>query len=245
MEPEINEEEYFIPLQDQRVFGAGISKKKITFVAESPSTSILPLKPATKSAASDIYLSIVLGKKDTTRSEDATTTLKPTPPPPTLNQAPRLGQEAHTEQPAICPICNLAISSTSDGPGGPAISRPHEAGLVHQICLQHSHPPSSIDRSRPGLKYLESYGWDPDSRRGLGPQGEGRRDPIKGKVKMDTVGLGVKLKRRSEKMKEVARVEKLDAKKVRRMEAEGRRKGERLREMFYRGEDVERYLGGG
>ena len=79
----------------------------------------------------------------------------------------------------------------------------------------------------------------------MGPQGEGRRDPIKGKVKMDTVGLGVKLKRRSEKMKEVARVEKLDAKKVRRMEAEGRRKGERLREMFYRGEDVERYLGGG
>ena len=37
--------------------------------------------------------------------------------------------------------------------------------------------------------------------------------------------------------------EKLDAKQVRRMEEVGRRKGERLREMFYRSDDVERYLG--
>lgn len=37
----------------------------------------------------------------------------------------------------------------------------------------------------------------------------------------------------------------LNAKEVRRREEEGKRKGERLREMFYQNDDVERYLGGG
>lgn len=37
----------------------------------------------------------------------------------------------------------------------------------------------------------------------------------------------------------------LNAKEVRRREAEGKKKDERLREMFYRNDDVEKYLGGG
>lgn len=38
---------------------------------------------------------------------------------------------------------------------------------------------------------------------------------------------------------------KLDAGTIRKEEERGRRKGERLRELFYRDEDVVRYLGGG
>ncbi len=37
---------------------------------------------------------------------------------------------------------------------------------------------------------------------------------------------------------------KLDAGKVRKMHEHDRKKSERLREMFYRNDDVERYLGG-
>jgi hypothetical protein len=38
---------------------------------------------------------------------------------------------------------------------------------------------------------------------------------------------------------------KLDAGKVRKLQEKDKRKGEKLREMFYRSEDVERYLRGG
>lgn len=41
------------------------------------------------------------------------------------------------------------------------------------------------------------------------------------------------------------KLEKLDAGKVRKMYEKDKRHGERLREMFYRNDDVERYLGGG
>lgn len=38
---------------------------------------------------------------------------------------------------------------------------------------------------------------------------------------------------------------KLDAGKVRKLQEKDKKKAERLREMFYRKDDVERYLGGG
>jgi hypothetical protein len=41
------------------------------------------------------------------------------------------------------------------------------------------------------------------------------------------------------------KVEKLDAGKIRKMGDEDRKRRERLQEMFYRSEDVERYLGSG
>ena len=75
--------------------------------------------------------------------------------------------------------------------------------------------------------------------------------PLKGKVKNDTVGLGVRVKERGRGKKKSGEEERmvvvgrLDAKQTRRMEEGGRRNAERLREMFYRSEDVERYLGGG
>ena len=67
--------------------------------------------------------------------------------------------------------------------------------------------------------------------------------PIKGKEKHDTVGLGVDLGLK-ERKKNLKKVEKLDAGRIRKREEVGRRKAERLNELFYRNGDVERYLGG-
>ena len=111
------------------------------------------------------------------------------------------------------------------------------------VCLTHSYPPSHLDRSRQGLKYLSSYGWDPDSRQGLGITGEGIRAPIKAKFKNDTVGLGVRIKGYKKAPRTTA-VERKDAKQVRRMDMKERRTRERLQEMFYGSDDVEKYLGG-
>lgn len=78
---------------------------------------------------------------------------------------------------------------------------------------------------------------------------------MKGRMKADTVGLGVdveELQRRRQRQKDAGergagrdKVQKLNARQVRKAHGEDRRKGERLREMFYRSEDLQRYLGGG
>jgi hypothetical protein len=41
------------------------------------------------------------------------------------------------------------------------------------------------------------------------------------------------------------KIDKLDAGRVRKLYDKDKKKAERLREMFYRNDDVERYLGGG
>ena len=74
---------------------------------------------------------------------------------------------------------------------------------------------------------------------GLGANGEGIRAPLKGVMKNDTVGLGVKKGQVGEKKV----VRRLDAKGVRRKDDEDRKRGEKLQEMFYGNLDVERYLG--
>lgn len=66
--------------------------------------------------------------------------------------------------------------------------------------------------------------------------------PLKTKAKNDTVGLGVKLREGENKVGK-KEVKKLGAKEVRKMEEEGRKKGERLRDMFYREDEVIKYLG--
>ena len=91
---------------------------------------------------------------------------------------------------------------------------------------------------------MSSYGWDLDGRLGLGAKGEGVRVPIKAKVKNDTVGLGVE--RAISRGQTVAKkVERLDAKGVRRRELEGKKREKRLQQMFYGADDVEKYLGTG
>jgi hypothetical protein len=59
-------------------------------------------------------------------------------------------------------------------------------------------------------------------------------------VKDDKMGLGLVLPEKVMK-KEVR--DKLDAGKVRKLEEKDRRKREKLQELFYRSEDLDRYLG--
>ena len=226
-----HDEEYFVPSEDQRVFGAGIKRKRVTFVPAATAESPLLAPSAVRSDnAAERYLSIVFPSdpkthnNSTRTSEIRTNTAKSTSPIPNIAET-------------FCSICKLPLNSDTET--SPATAKPHESSLVHQLCLAHSHPPSHLDRSRHGLKYLSSYGWDPDSRLGLGAKGEGIKAPLKGVMKNDTVGLGVK----KGQVREKKLVRRLDAKGVKRKDDEDRRRGKRLQEMFYGNADVERYLG--
>lgn len=80
-------------------------------------------------------------------------------------------------------------------------------------------------------------------------QGQGIQFPIKAKPKDDKMGLGLTLPElgngRSAAMAKKVPKEKLDAGKVRKLEEKDRRRRQRLQEMFYRNDDVQRYLGTG
>jgi G-patch domain len=89
---------------------------------------------------------------------------------------------------------------------------------------------------------LSTYGWDPDSRQGLGAKGEGIRVPIKGKIKNDTSGLGVDTGGGGKAQKQKPPLVRLNAKQVRQQEAEGKKRAARLRDTFYC-KDLEQYLG--
>jgi hypothetical protein len=243
----MSDDEYEIPLQDQRVFGAGIKRKRIHFVpsATSLSTTGTPKPTSSGREVANAYLSIVLPKKSSPTTLSTNTT----------GPADAVSIKNATPEAEICSVCHLPLSKSSPST---APSKPHESSLAHQICLPHSHPPSHLDRSRKGLAYLSSYGWDPDSRLGLGAQGQGIQFPIKTQAKDDKLGLGVVVPDHVRSAKVVAtrkgvtlgrngkeKVEKLDAGKIRKMGDEDRKRRERLQEMFYRSEDVERYLGSG
>lgn len=241
-------DEYSIPLQDQRVFGAGLKRKRIHFVPSSSSNnSVQGPQPLSGPSVAQRYLSLVLPESSSADKKD------------------KNGKEDEAqEQHEICEICNLPMKSGyeeragKEGEGETPRRQHmhiHEATLPHQLSLPHSHPPSSLSRTRLGLKILSAQGWDPDSRIGLGRKGEGVRFPVKVKEKDDKLGVGVVVP------KELAKdtgtgvkgrmlggrekgVKKLDAKEVRRKAERERIEGEKLRDMFYGREDVERYLRG-
>ncbi|KAF3483051.1 uncharacterized protein GIQ15_02375 [Arthroderma uncinatum] len=251
-------DEYSMPA----AFGAGIKRKRVPFVPSRDTATLSTTSaPATVSSspapgASSIaekYLSIVL--PSSSRSDIGSTT-------------------NHSTDTELCEICRLPLKDIPKrrkpvNEEEPEISvselpeyTPHEASLAHQVCLPHSHPPSAIDRTGTGFRYLSSYGWDPDSRTGLGPTGSGIQIPLKPKIKNDTVGLGVgswrdevendggkrqkrrlKLLQEKEEADKVKNARKLNAKQVRLQEEEKKKRGEKLRDAFYRIEDMEKYLG--
>ena len=221
------------PLEVQRLFGAGIKRKRVDFVPAGTLSTAAPKNTNLPTFTEDQYLSLVL-KNGLFSKGPSTTDIDASNDPETTSQDQRCSKDA------VCEICNLPFNGSDDAIKAPA--KPHEASIAHQVCLKHSYPPSHLDRERQGLKYLSSYGWDPDSRLGLGTTGEGIRVPIKAKVKNDTVGLGVELRELKEKPEK--KTEKLDAKKVRKKELEDRRKREKLQQIFYGNDDVEKYLGG-
>ncbi|RYP07473.1 hypothetical protein DL764_002480 [Monosporascus ibericus] len=226
-DPYEDDPEYDIPLQDKRPFGSGLKRKRVVFVPASSgnlnttekSTDLKPSK-----SISDLYLSLVLPKDGT--QDTSRTASEP------------VGR-------TVCEVCNLPLDESPAVPSEiQTTTRPHEASLAHQVCMAHSHPPSALDRSRMGMSVLQSQGWDPDARRGLGASQQGIQFPLKAKPKEDNLGIGVEVpKDFVPKKKE--KVQTYDAKRVRKMAAEDKKRMEKLREQVFGNSDVEKYLGGG
>lgn len=251
-----DDETYEIPLQDQRVFGAGIKRQRVKFVPSSSSSSTPTPSTTASKSVSALYMSLVL-PHDTSPTDESRESN-----PKYRSPSTALTDNSVSSNSEVCEICKLPISATSssvvatasdDNDDLPSLAepgiqpqprpRPHEASLAHQVCLTHSHPPSHLDRTRKGLAYLSAYGWDPDSRLGLGAEGQGIAFPIKTKPKDDKLGIGVVVPKSAEKRKE--KLHKMDAGRVRKAYEKDKKKGERLREMFYMSDDVERHLRGG
>ncbi|KAH9887172.1 G-patch domain-containing protein [Xylariomycetidae sp. FL2044] len=216
-----------VPFQERRPFGAGLKRKRVVFVpASSDTISTVENKEATRpsKSVSDIYLSLVL--------------------PDEASKDGSAGGVDTSAASQTCSICSLPLSDMDTALAeGISKKRPHEASIAHQVCLTHSHPPSALDRSRMGLNVLQSQGWDPDSRAGLGAQQQGIQQPIKVKQKNDTLGIGVHVPKELPKKKE--KIQKLDAKQSRKKAMEDKKRHERLRQQFYGNADVEKYLGHG
>lgn len=132
----------------------------------------------------------------------------------------------------ICPTCKEPITEADE--------RAHFLSIGHQMAIPRGPTPSSIDRTRMGLKYMEKFGWDVDSRKGLGATGEGILAPIIPKEKRDNYGLGLKVEKQKD-VEEKAK-ENLDAGKMKKKIAEDKKKAERLQRMFYGDDNVEQYL---
>ena len=219
-----------VPLHHKRPFGSGLQRKPIAFVPASDGdlhVSEQITKPSPSQNIGDLYLSMVL-PKERSRSE-----------PPQLEKTAE-----------VCSVCRAPLARNS-GNGVEEDSQvvvvypknAHESSLAHQVCLAHSHPPSALDRSRMGLKNLESYGWDPDLRSGLGASEQGIKFPLKSKPKLDTLGLGQVVPKNAPKPKEKKQL--LDAGKIKKMAKEDKRKTDILRRHLYSNQDLEKYLGSG
>jgi hypothetical protein len=237
-----DDDEYEIPLRDQRYFGAGLKRKRVRFVAsteqaEQIGSTSLPATPKVSSAA-DRYLSIVLGRSNTAERASSAPALEHVTL--VVAQTKELEKDTISEETKpldvaaglYCDLCRRGIAAN-------VTRAAHEGSIAHQISLQHSYPPSHVDRDRKGLAVLQDHGWDPDSRLGLGAKGEGILQPIKAVDNPNKAGVGARLAPARVKEKPV----KLDAGKVRRLAKEGKKKAERLRNSFYMSDDVQKYLG--
>lgn len=230
-----------VPLQHKKPFGSGMRRNEIKFVpagaAESSVTSSARSKIQGQSVR-DFYLGMVLKppQEADTKKQPSTSTV----------------EETTVE---LCDVCNMPKGHTApptpQGDDTKGRRHHHEASIAHQFCLAHSHPPSALDRTRMGLSVLESQGWDPDSRTGLGAAGQGVHHPIKVKPKDDHLGIGVVVPKefrqgnQKKDKKEKPKNKLLDAKKVRKMAAEDRKKTDELQQQIFGKIDLEKYLGGG
>jgi len=199
----------------------------LSFVAaRSPDSFSTPSASTPKAALGDNYLSLVLAAPSHAHAHATA---------PALAEK-SVEKQANTAVVATvqCEICHLPLSSASD-------AKSHATSTAHQVCLQHTHVPSSLDRSRKGLQYLQSYGWDPDSRTGLGASRSGILAPIKPKEKTGKEGIGaVLLTKRQQREK----VKKMGPKEIKKVEGQQRKRNDRLQSMFYTNGELEKYLDG-
>ncbi|KAL8302254.1 hypothetical protein RB597_002554 [Gaeumannomyces tritici] len=249
-----------VPLHRKKPFGSGISMRPIKFVpASTPTSSADGAAAASQEvgsgqSAAELYLSIVMKSSKPGVAAGGR--------PPTTGAgaaAAREGAAAAGDNPPssvaveMCDVCKLLIASTDDDDDDeeatPAttLRQRHEASLAHQVSLAHSHPPSALDRSRMGLAVLQSYGWDPDSRKGLGAESQGIAVPLKPRPREDRLGIGADgaaaVKKAGGSAAPKRKPDLLDAGKVRKKAEEDRKKAERLRRQMFGNVDLEKYLG--
>ncbi|KAG5995105.1 hypothetical protein E4U54_002934 [Claviceps lovelessii] len=221
-----------IALHHRKPFGSGLKRQRVEFVraTESDHGVAFVHKTTSDSAVGDLYASIVLGHGKP----------KPDAAPATRLDTPQADAAESTmvaEKPSICAVCSLPITTSA---------KAHEASVAHQVKMPHAHPPCALDRSRMGLRALESLGWDPDARRGLGREGEGVRYPIKVKAKDDTLGVGAAAmadRAKQEKQQQPPPPpRKLTSKELKAAVARDTQRAERLQAEIYGRIDVESYL---
>ncbi|KAG6067721.1 hypothetical protein E4U32_003103 [Claviceps aff. humidiphila group G2b] len=218
-----------IPLHHKKPFGSGLKRQRVEFVRATESDNGVTFvgKPETKSAAGDLYASIVLGDHKPKPGSAPKTRLD-------TQQTHSASSSLGAENASICLVCRLPIMTSV---------KEHEASVAHQVKMPHAHPPSALDRSRMGLRALESLGWDPDARRGLGREGEGVRYPIKAKAKDDTLGVGARIANKT-KQPPPPPPRKLTSKELKAAVARDKQRAERLQaEIQYGRIDIESYLG--
>lgn len=218
-----------VPLQHRKPFGSGLRRNEIKFVAASSEDSKATGQAGANQhgqSISDFYLNMVL-KKPGHVARQATETEKPVV--------------------ELCEICKIPLAAAPETASTSSTMKGghHEASIAHQVCLTHSHPPSALDRGRMGLSVLESQGWDPDSRSGLGAAGQGVQHPIKVKPKDDNLGIGVVVPKDFGARKEKEKPKLLDAKKIRKMAADDRKRADKLQQQIFGRVDLEKYLGDG
>lgn len=216
------DEEDDIPLHRKRPFGSGVKRTKVEFVkaqyADDTAATAASARRDKAAAIGDLYASVVLAGSSSSSPASKSPTATPT----------------EEKEPAACPVCSLPITGTVEQ---------HNTSLVHQVSLEHSHPPSALDRSRMGLRALEAHGWNPDARLGLGLGGDGMRYPIKIAAKDDTLGIGA-VAPETGKGERLEEPKKLSAKEVKLQIQREREKAERMQREIYGRVDVERYLRG-
>jgi hypothetical protein len=225
MMDEGSDDEYTIPLAYPAPYGAGLKKKGIKFVSAGTLTSSNDTQPRSGDDIADAYLSLVLDRPRATSTSTADAAL----------------DKNMEEAPATCQTCNLPLKN--------AEGIQHHTSLAHQVSLAHVHPPNAIDRSRKGFAYLENQGWDPDSRLGLGAQGEGILRPVAASEKKDKAGIGDTSRSPTPGKVAAAKVQKgphgLDPKALKKLEQQREKRGKRLHQMFYTNDEVAKYLGEG
>jgi hypothetical protein len=239
-----------IPLQLKKAFGSSLKVKRVPFVKASDGDLASTHTNAGLSGktVSDLYLSVVMKNTDA-RATSSEASTRNTPferrDSPTAELKPP--QE-------MCADCKLPFPRHNDEVGTDTpltkrrkITAKHDASIAHQVSLAHSHPPSAIDRRRMGLAYLESCGWDPDSRKGLGVDGQGIAHPLKPKPKDNNLGIGLEIPsgvlQQAKKEREGKENDRVKKRKLKdKLKAEEHR-NQRLHDLFYAKDDVLKYLG--
>ncbi|CAK7565542.1 MAG: hypothetical protein SEPTF4163_003459 [Sporothrix epigloea] len=227
------------PLHRLPGFGTGLHRKRVAFVkaGEVPATKTSPADSLSGGAVSDLYLSIVMGQAKEPQESKKTETVNPT-------------AKGSADETAACQVCRLPLTTTAS-----VAAHHHETCLVHQVSLDHSKPPSALDRSRFGLAIMSAHGWDPDSGRGLGANQQGMPYPVEARLRPERQALGdasangTKGHSSTRRSAGTAPLDQAPAhkrhhtrKQLRAMEEDRRRRHDRLREQIMGSRDLDKYL---